>query len=90
MTLTASLPQRLFPRELFAQFASATGIVASVSSMLLVPVIGRMLDLLNNNYRWVFPIGAMLAFCGVVLLWQVSREYRRFGGDAAYRAPIPK
>lgn len=90
MTLTASLPQRLFPRELFAQFASATGIVASVSSMLLVPVIGRMLDLLNNNYRWVFPIGALLASCGVVLLWQVSREYRRFGGDAAYRAPIPK
>lgn len=87
MTLTASLQQKLFPRELFAQFASATGIIASVANMLLIPVIGKLLDLLNNNYRCLFPIGALLALSGVAVLWSLSRDYARYGGDEAYQAP---
>ncbi len=87
MTLTASLQQKLFPRELFAQFASATGIVASVANMLLIPVIGKLLDLLNNNYRCLFLIGALLALSGVAVLWSLSRDYARYGGDEAYQAP---
>ncbi len=87
MTLTASLQQRLFPRELFAQFASATGIVSSVINMLLIPLIGKLLDWLQNDYRWLFPIGAVLALTGVGALWSLTRDYNRFGGDEAYQAP---
>ena len=87
MTLTASLQQKLFPREFFAQFASATGIIASLSNMLLIPIIGKLLDLLHNNYRYLFPIGALLAFSGIAVLCSLICDYNRYGGDRDYHAP---
>ena len=47
----------------------------------------KLLDLLNNNYRCLFPIGALLALSGVAVLWSLSRDYARYGGDEAYQAP---
>lgn len=55
--------------------------------MLLIPLIGKLLDWLQNDYRWLFPIGAVLALTGVVALWSLTRDYNRFGGDEASQAP---
>lgn len=55
--------------------------------MLLIPLIGKLLDWLQNDYRWLFPIGAVLALTGVDALWSLTRDYNRFGGDEAYQAP---
>ena len=62
-TLMASYPQRLFPRAYFAQFNSAMMMVQSISTVLLAPLFGWILDMLNSQYRFIFPIGCVLGIC---------------------------
>lgn len=61
ITCAASLGQRLFPRIKYAQFASASGIVASLATMTLSPLMGILIDQTHNTYRYTFVIGACLA-----------------------------
>ena len=87
-TLMASYPQRLFPPSLFAQFNSAMSMVQAISSVLLAPVFGWILDLLHSQYRYIFTIGSILGLCGFLCLIQVYRYYLRYGGDRDYQAPL--
>ena len=88
-TLSASLGSRLLPRELFAQFCSAGGIVTAVFNMILGPLIGKLIDLSNYNYRCVFLIGAAISLIAILLFAKLLGYYRRYGGDSAYSPPIP-
>ena len=87
-TLMASYPQRLFPPAYFAQFNSAMAMVQAISAVLLAPVFGWILDLLDSQYRYVFTIGSVLGICGFLCLTQVYRHYLRYGGDRGYQAPL--
>jgi maltose/moltooligosaccharide transporter len=86
-TVSASLGQRLFPRVTFAQFASAYGIVWSVTNMCMCPLIGVFLDRSGHNYRYTFLMSSVVAFLGVAVLCEVYRRFRHFGGVEGYVAP---
>ncbi|MBS1368458.1 MAG: MFS transporter [Lentisphaeria bacterium] len=89
-TFTASLGARLLPRPLFAQFASATSIIAAFFSMVFGPLLGLTLDLLDNDYRTLFLIAGGISLVGALLLLKVYSGFKAYGGDAAYRPPMPE
>jgi MFS family permease len=86
-TGAAALPQMLFPREKFAQFAAAAGLLAALFNMALGPLVGAWLDHLGNQYRYTFLAGSVLAALSAVLgLWLHAR-WLRLGGRQGYVAP---
>ena len=86
-TASASLGQRLFPREKFAQFASASAMVMAPANMALAPLVGLLLDHTGKAYHHTFTIGGCLAVLGLVLAFNVHRRFMRLGGPAGYVAP---
>jgi MFS family permease len=86
-TSAASLAQRLFPRERFAQFTSAAGIMAAPAGMALAPLVGMAIDQTGNTYRYTFVIGFVLATLALLTTWSVYRQFLRLGGTKGYVAP---
>lgn len=86
-TCAASLGQRLFPRNRFAQFASAAGIFGALATMVMAPAIGLSIDSTGNNYRLTFFFGAVLAALSLGAAFYVYRIFVRLGGPKAYVAP---
>jgi MFS family permease len=86
-TGAASLAQRLFPHERFAQFTSAAGILAAPASMALAPLVGLALDRSGNHYQYTFVIGCILATLALLTTWSVYRQFLRLGGPQNYTAP---
>ncbi len=89
-TLSASLGARLLPRALFAQFGSAVTIINSACAMLAGPIMGKSLDMLDHNYRYLFVFGGIITLTAALLLYKVYRNFLQHGGDAAYNAPVPR
>ncbi len=58
--MTAPLGSRLLPHGLFTRFSAAAGIVLAAGSMVMGPAPGKTLDLLHQDYRYVFPIGGFV------------------------------
>ncbi|MCE0499655.1 MAG: MFS transporter [Methylacidiphilales bacterium] len=83
----ASLGQRLLPRAEFAQFASAGGLLYSVSWILLPPLIGIFLDHTHHNYRYTFLMGAYLGFLGSAALLVLHSKFMALGGPKNYVPP---
>ncbi len=88
-TLSASLGQRLFPKSLFAQFSSAIAMILAVTNVAFAPLLGKLLDRLDHDYRYVFLFGCITTLAGILALYRVYRSYLACGGDAAYRPPDP-
>lgn len=86
-TATASLGQRLYPRDRFAQFASAGGIVGSLFSMVTTYAFGAFLDITGSVYRYTFLTAAVFGFAGLLLLYIVYRKFMAMGGPEGYVAP---
>jgi MFS family permease len=86
-TSAASLGQRLFPHERFAQFASAAGIVSAPANMALAPVVGAIIDGTGNDYRYTFIIGGILAVLALGVAWYVHGQFMHLGGPKNYIAP---
>lgn len=87
VTSTASLSQRLLPRDKFAQFASAGGIVANISWMLLAPIAGYCLDHVHHDYRYTFYMGLALSIAGLIGCLFLHRKFMALGGPKNYIAP---
>lgn len=86
-TATASLTQRLYPQESFAQFSSAGGLLCGTGLTLLMPVAGRFLDWIGHQYHYVYLLGALFAFAGLGTGMIVHKWFMAFGGPSAYQAP---
>ncbi|HLP26931.1 MAG TPA: MFS transporter [Acidobacteriota bacterium] len=86
-TGAAALPQMLFPRAKFAQFAAAAGLLAALFNMSLGPVLGAWLDGLGNQYRYTFVAGSMIAFAAVALGLWLHVRWSALGGRERYVAP---
>jgi MFS family permease len=86
-TATASLGQRLLPRDRFAEIGSAGGIIVSVSSILLPPIVGTFLDHMNHAYRYTFFASAALSLLTLVAFFVVYRRFVALGGPNHYIAP---
>jgi len=86
-TCSASLGQRLFPHSKYAQFASAAGIIGSVSTMVIGPSMGVAIDASGKIYRYTFVLGGVLSLVALIAAWVVYRQFARLGGTKAYVAP---
>ncbi len=75
----ASMTQRLFPRERFAQFASAGGIVLALGNMVLSPLAGMVIDSQGNDYRQTFAIACVLAGIAFLATILVYRQFLQLG-----------
>jgi MFS family permease len=87
VTSTASLNQRLLPKAEFAQFASAGGIIASISWMMLAPVAGFFLDHVHHDYRYTFFMGFGLTILGLLGCLVLHAKFMTLGGPGNYVAP---
>lgn len=87
-TSVASLNQHLFPREKFAQYASASAMVMSPCNMVLAPLVGLVLDHTGKVYHHTFTAGCLLALSGLVLSFFVYRQFKKLGGPHNYTAPL--
>lgn len=83
----ASLGLRLFPRSNYAQFASATGIIGSLTAMIVGPLMGMTLDLSGNVYRYTFLLGGIIALIALGASWVVYGKFIKLGGLKTYSAP---
>ncbi len=86
-TTTASLGQRLFPKLRYAQFASAAGLIASISNMVAAPVMGSYLDFCGHIYRYTLDVGFILSLFSVFLLIVTHSRFVKLGGHTSYVAP---
>jgi MFS family permease len=87
MTGVASLHQRILPRDRFAQFASAGGIVGALAYMIIPAAIGFLIDISGNNYRITFLLNAGFTLVALILFALFFRAWKKHGGDSAYIAP---
>ena len=86
-TLSSSLPLRLFPGSIFAQFASANAMILALGTTVIVPAFGFFLDVQESNYDLLFVLGAILSLISAVAFVKIHFYYKRFGGDENYIAP---
>ncbi len=87
LTSVASLGQRLYPRTHYAQFASAAGMVLSVCTIGLSPLVGLVIDRTGQAYRHVFLVGGLISLVAIGASLSVLRQFLKLGGPDRYRAP---
>jgi MFS family permease len=87
MTTTASIAQRLLPKNKFGQLYSAAIMIQSALIVAVPPLIGVFLDFHHHDYRYVFHItggiGIAALFCSVM----VYVHFMRMGGPKSFVAP---
>ena len=86
-TAAASMGQRLLPRSRFTELMSANGIVCSLSSVLIAPCIGLILDCTGHVYRHTFFAGAAFALLAVAVTFVTYTKFLALGGPKNYTAP---
>lgn len=86
-TASASLGLRLLPREKFAEYTSAAGIVGAFCTMVFSPLIGFLLDAVNHDYRYTFYLAAILSFAAAAGLLVLHSKFMKLGGPKNYVAP---
>ncbi|HEY0257557.1 MAG TPA: MFS transporter [Candidatus Methylacidiphilales bacterium] len=87
LTATASLGQRLLPRDKFAEIGSAGGIIGAVSAMLLAPIVGQFLDYTHHEYRYTFFFSASLTLMALGAFFILHGRFMALGGPRNYIAP---
>lgn len=86
-TLTASLQQRLLPRDRFGQFHSAAGIMSSIFYIVAIPLVGKFLDYTGHQYRYVFFWGGIFALLTLITGLYLYKQFNKHGGIDGYQAP---
>ena len=86
-TAAMSLPAVLLPRNRFAQFASASFLLISLSTMVLSPTLGFIIDHTNENFRLTFLAGLLLCITTILVMLVVYQRMQEYGGTKNYVAP---
>jgi hypothetical protein len=89
VTSVVSLGQRLYPHSRFAQFASAGGVVMSLFTMCVSPIMGLIIDATGSAYNYTFLVGGSLAFTALCASVYTYRRFLELGGPGNYVAPEP-
>lgn len=69
LTGTVSLLPALLPRERFSQLAAISASLTALMVVVSTVALGALLDATGRDYRLLYPAGALVAGCGV-LLWR--------------------
>lgn len=83
----AALLPRLFPRQEYGQFCSALAMLWHVGLMTLLPVCGRVLDVMGT--RFIFPWFAAFLAGALIMLVLLYQDWKKLGGDTGYEPPLP-
>jgi MFS family permease len=86
-TAWASLPQRILPRARFAEIGSACGMVGAVASIVITPFFGRILDVMNHDYRYTFFMTAVMSAFALGAFLVLHTRFMALGGPARYTSP---
>ena len=86
-TAWASLPQRLLPRDKFAEIGSVGGVLGSLTGIFFSPVVGEFLDLVHHDYRDTFYICSLLTLMTLGAFLVVHHKFMALGGPKNYVAP---
>jgi MFS family permease len=86
-TASASLAQRLLPRDKFAEIGSAGGIIGSIAGMFFAPILGKFLDYTHHDYRYTFVASAVLTLIALALFIVLHAKFMALGGPKGYAAP---
>jgi len=88
LTATASLGQRLLPREKFGQLYSAAGIVGSLCGITVGPAMGLFLEYTYHVYRYTYLASSAITL--IAILWGLGlyRKFLAMGGPDHYVPPI--
>jgi MFS family permease len=88
MTASASLALKILPKDNFAQFASAGGIVGSLGGIVVGPCVGLFLDYIGHVYRCTLFISGGLGAVGLMVGYIFYRQFLARGGATPdYVAP---
>jgi MFS family permease len=87
MTGTAALGQMLLPKLKFAEFASASGIVGCIGTMIVGPIMGAILDHTGHDYRLIFVADCILAVLACLSSLRLYYKFIALGGPANYLPP---
>jgi MFS family permease len=86
-TASASLGMRLFPSSKFAQIGSAGGLISSLASITIGPLVGMLLDHLHHAYRFTFLVAGVLAVLSLITHLVFYSKFIQLGGPDHYVAP---
>ncbi|QYY37260.1 MFS transporter [Ruficoccus sp. ZRK36] len=86
-TSAASLGQRLYPHDKYAQFSSAQSTLNSPANILIGPMLGFVIDLSGNAYRYAFLCAALLTIAALICSAYVLKRFIQLGGTKSYEAP---
>jgi maltose/moltooligosaccharide transporter len=86
-TAAASMGYRMLARSRYMILAAGQGIVGTVITMLVMPVLGYLLDASGSQYRYSYLVGAGYVLLGLPLYLIVYRKFLALGGPKNYVAP---
>lgn len=88
------LQMRLLPRDRYAQFGSAMGIILSLGTIAAGVISGMWLEWLKSretvelfHYRYLPAWSALCILISLGFFLMLYREWKRLGGDQHYTAP---
>ena len=79
-TAAATMGNRLLARSRFLILAAGQGIVGTVISMIVTPLLGLFLDWTGSEYRYSYLVGAAYVLLGVPLYIIVYRKFKALAG----------
>jgi sugar phosphate permease len=86
-TAFQSLPQRLLPRDKFAEIGSVGGLIGAITGMIGTPFIGRFLDSVHHDYRYTFYMSADITALAVGAFIILHGRFMGLGGLKNYVPP---
>jgi MFS family permease len=94
LTATAPLAPALLPKMKFATFASALGVCTALGTLIASPVVGRLLDFVNQgkpptarDYHYIYIWAATFITLSLIVTLIVYKKFQTYGGPTHYTAP---
>lgn len=86
-TAAASMAFRLLSRSNYTVLSAGTGIVGTLITMIVTPLLGVLLDQTDSQYRYTYLVGSCYVALGIPLYIIVYRKFVALGGPENYVAP---
>jgi MFS family permease len=86
-TSSAALAPLLFFKPKFAQYISAMSMIAIPCGMIFTPLVGKLLDVTHNVYRYTYLLGGIIDIAALLATFVVYRKFLAQGGTKNYMAP---
>ena len=86
-TVFLAIPQKLLPRDKFAQMQSAGGTFNALFIMGAAPALGMLLDWTHHDYRYIYLVALVFSGLALALNLVLHGKFMALGGPRSYLAP---